>query len=342
MEDILVSIVVPVYNVEKYIDECIQSLIAQTYSEIEILLIDDGSTDSSGYKCDQWAAAEPHITAFHKSNEGLGYTRNYGMERAKGRFVVFVDSDDYVKYDMIEKMMEVQEKHDADTIITGWQRVKKDKVVYSENYPYEIYQGEDNKYKLLPRFIGSRPDCKDGLFQTACAKLYSLEIIRKYDLKFVSERDYQGEDMVFQFDYFRYCKKTVILSETPYYYRQNMESLTRRYKPLRFQCSKKMYDFMEERLISYGMGEYEKIRLGKFLLVAVMGALSQEVPGINHQTVRQTILNIEKIVNDEKLDEVLKNYPWKLLNIWQQCYFWMLKNKMIYLLYFYFWMKSFT
>lgn len=341
MEQELVSIVVPVYNVEKYLDECMESLVAQTYSKIEILLIDDGSTDNSGDKCDRWAAADPRIMAFHKQNEGLGFTRNYGVERAKGRFVVFMDSDDYIKRNMIEKMMEEQKKHNADTVIMGWNRVENGKVVYSQSYDYEICQGENNKYKLLPRLVGSAPGCRDGLFQTVCAKLYSAEIIRKYGLKFVSEREYQSEDMVFQLDYFRYCKNTVISSEVPYFYRKNMESLTKQYRRLKFEGSKKMYDFIEDRLISCEIQENEKLRLGKWFLIEIYGTLEQEVPRRNGQTVRQSISNIREIVNDEKLIKMLKSYPWRLLNIKQRCYFWMLKNKMIHLLYFYFWL-SFT
>lgn len=337
-----VSVIVPVYNVEQYLDECIESLVQQTYSNIEILLVDDGSTDNSGYKCDQWREKDQRITVFHKENEGLGFTRNYGMERANGRFVVFIDSDDYVKTDMIEKMMNEQKKCNADTVIAGWQGVADGKVCYLDEYPYEIYNGNDNKYKLLPRFIGSRPDCRDGLFQTACAKLYSLEIIRKYDLRFVSEREYQSEDMVFQFDYFRYCKRTVVSSETPYYYRRNMMSLTKSYKAAKFQESKKMYYYMEKKLQLYQIDANEKIRLGKWLLLEIYGALSQEVPKKNGQTMKQSIFRIKEIVNDDMINKALNEYPWKLLNIKQQCFFCMLRNKMVYLLYLYFWRISFT
>ncbi|MDY2639947.1 MAG: glycosyltransferase family A protein, partial [Ligilactobacillus salivarius] len=91
----LVSIIVPVYNVEKYLIECLNSLVNQTYSNIEILLIDDGSKDSSGEICDDFAAKYKNVYSYHKKNSGLGLTRNYGMSLIKGEYVTFVDSDDY-------------------------------------------------------------------------------------------------------------------------------------------------------------------------------------------------------------------------------------------------------
>lgn len=98
----MVSIVVPVYNVEKYLDKCVQSLVNQTYKDIEILLIDDGSTDNSGQMCDEYAKQDNRITVYHKENGGLSDARNYGMDRAMGEYILFVDSDDYIELDMVE------------------------------------------------------------------------------------------------------------------------------------------------------------------------------------------------------------------------------------------------
>ncbi|MBQ5852329.1 MAG: glycosyltransferase family 2 protein, partial [Lachnospiraceae bacterium] len=98
----MISIVVPVYNVEKYLERCVDSLINQTYENIEILLIDDGSKDNSGQMCDEYANKDSRITVYHKENGGLSDARNYGMDRAKGEYIIFIDSDDYVEPNMME------------------------------------------------------------------------------------------------------------------------------------------------------------------------------------------------------------------------------------------------
>jgi len=112
----LVSVVVPVYNVEKYVDRCLESIVNQSYRNIEILLIDDGSTDDSGRICDLWAAKDCRICVYHKENEGLGSARNLGIERAKGEYIAFIDSDDWWELDLVEKMITVGESKKADLI----------------------------------------------------------------------------------------------------------------------------------------------------------------------------------------------------------------------------------
>lgn len=103
----MVSIIVPVYNTEKYLKDCLESLVKQTYDKIEIILVDDGSTDSSGKICDKWAKIDDRIHVYHKKNEGVSRARNYGIQRAKGEKLVFIDSDDMLTLNAIECMVEV-------------------------------------------------------------------------------------------------------------------------------------------------------------------------------------------------------------------------------------------
>ena len=104
-EQYLVSIIVPVYNIEKYILECIQSLVNQTYTNLQIILVDDGSKDNSGIICDEWAAKDQRIEVIHKVNGGLSDARNAGLDKVKGEYIFFVDGDDYVLDDFVESIM---------------------------------------------------------------------------------------------------------------------------------------------------------------------------------------------------------------------------------------------
>ena len=112
-----VSIIVPVYNVEEYLDECVQSIISQTFSNIEIVLVDDGSTDSSGMICDCWAEKDKRITVVHKQNAGLSSARNTGIELAQGKYIIFVDSDDcWIGEKSLSQLYDIAESHDADVV----------------------------------------------------------------------------------------------------------------------------------------------------------------------------------------------------------------------------------
>ena len=109
----LISVIVPVYNVENYLKRCLDSIINQTYQNIEIILIDDGSTDNSGNLCEDYKKIDNRIKVVHKTNGGLSDARNTGIKKAKGKYITFVDSDDYVEYDYVEYLYNLIKKYDT-------------------------------------------------------------------------------------------------------------------------------------------------------------------------------------------------------------------------------------
>ena len=115
----LVSVVVPVYNVEKFLDRCLKSIVEQTYKNLEIILVDDGSTDTCSSICDDWAKKDKRISVIHKLNQGLGYARNTGIEAATGRYILFVDSDDYIHSELTEKCVVSLKETKADLVMFG-------------------------------------------------------------------------------------------------------------------------------------------------------------------------------------------------------------------------------
>ena len=125
------SVLVPVYNVEKYVGECIESVLGQSYNNFELILVDDGSTDRSGALCDEYAAKDSRIRVFHKENAGLLHTRRFGIERATGDVFVFLDSDDSLKPDALEKIGCTMEKYGCDCVVYGLERFSGDKVLYT-------------------------------------------------------------------------------------------------------------------------------------------------------------------------------------------------------------------
>ena len=113
----MISVIVPVYNVEKYLDRCVKSILSQSFSDFELLLVDDGSPDRCGEMCDEYAKGDSRIKAFHKRNGGLSDARNFGIEKALGEYLMFVDSDDYIHEQMLETLHRLITENDADLAV---------------------------------------------------------------------------------------------------------------------------------------------------------------------------------------------------------------------------------
>ncbi len=143
-----VSVIVPVYNVEPYIDKCLASLVAQTYPSVEIVVIDDGSQDHSGEICDRYAASYAQVHCLHQSNHGLSEARNRGLHLAKGDYLMFVDSDDYVEEQMIERMMEALLQHQADIAVCSYWLEYPFFTLRKTMAPYQVW-GQKEALQLL-------------------------------------------------------------------------------------------------------------------------------------------------------------------------------------------------
>ncbi len=169
MIDSKVSVIVPVYNTEKLISRCIDSILSQTYKNFELLLVDDGSTDGSGAIIDEYAAGDERVFAFHKENGGQGSARNLALERARGDFLAFVDSDDYIECDMLEKMISAIFEKDADICICGLATLTAGKLILSDTYPApHVYE---SPRELLLDYITTL-----NVFTGMCNKLYKKEL----------------------------------------------------------------------------------------------------------------------------------------------------------------------
>lgn len=179
MEVGLVSIVLPIYNVEKYLDRCIESVVRQTYNNLEIILVDDGSPDGCPQKCDEWAKKDKRIKVIHKNNAGLGYARNTGIENASGEYICFFDSDDYVAPDTIEKAYTTAKTSNSDMVLFGHYDVDaQGKIVkaYMPTTPKESYEGSEVQEVLLPDLISDDPETGNStnLWLSDCFCLYSI------------------------------------------------------------------------------------------------------------------------------------------------------------------------
>lgn len=332
--NVLVSIIIPVYNVEQYIRTCMDSVICQTYTNLEILLIDDGSTDNSLMICREYEKYDTRIRVYHKSNEGLGLTRNYGLTRVKGKYVTFLDSDDYLGSDAVYDMVDVAEKEKADLVIAGFKKVTNEKkVLYTEKYKNEIFIGEQVKNDLLPRMIGSKPEKKDSIFRMACGKLYLVSRIIENHIEFLSERTVMSEDLAFQIELLPMLEKAVVISEEIYYYRQNPSSITARYEQSRFDRSVRMYQYVLDKIKEKGLPIDSELRAQKMLFVHLFGALRQEDPLASGKKRSECIKSISNILQNEVLQNIVISYPVNKLDTKQKIFIFLVRHRMKYCIY---------
>lgn len=210
----MISIVVPVYNCEAFLDQCLQSILDQSHTDLEVLLINDGSVDGSGAICDRHGASDARVRVFHRTNEGVSSARNLGIEQARGEFLMFVDADDYVESRFVSAMLAAIQGHDV--AACGYDRVRPGgSQPFGLGYSGEIPMERFFEHSLCTQLIGGG----------CCNKLFRMQLVREAGLSF-DTRIAVGEDMLFLVRYFRVCRSAGYVGDVLYHYRFNEVSAT--------------------------------------------------------------------------------------------------------------------
>lgn len=274
-----VSIIVPVYNAEKVLTDCVDSIIKQTYNNWELWLVDDGSKDSSGVLCDEYVKKDDRIRVVHKVNEGVSIARNTGLERANGEYVFFVDSDDYLESETVEKAMKEALKYEADVVMFGF--------FYHCKETGEITQNQIDKL-----FVGDKMEFVSDLFRETFGKellnppwnkFVKKSFLDLNDIKFISEFSI-CEDMIFTMDILDKAEKIVFLNESLYHYiYKKGDNLVNRFHS-------NFYD---------ALSVYVK-KTERFL--AENNAVQETVTMVNSFYVNQTIAYVKKIYSGSGYD----------------------------------------
>ena len=211
-----ISIVIPVYNVEKYIRKCLDSVVNQTFGDLEIILVDDGSSDSSGDICDEYARQDSRINVIHKKNGGLSEARNTGIEVATGEFIAFVDSDDYIALNMIQTLYDNIERDKADIAVCGIMNVYREHTWPQCKENTHFICGNVEGFRLL--LVGEK------IPGSICNKLLRTELIK--EIRFPSGKHY--EDIFFHTDLMQVIDKISVDTTPLYYYVHRRDSVTTR------------------------------------------------------------------------------------------------------------------
>ncbi len=213
-----VSILVPVYNAEKTLDRCVDSILNQEYRDFELLLLDDGSTDGSGRICDAYAAKDPRVRVFHKANSGVSDTRNQGIAQARGKYLQFADSDDWFTPEATKFLVQAITEHGCDMVIADFYRVVGERVSQKGSIEEEgVLEQADFAVKMMQRPA-------DFYYGVLWNKLYKRSIIQKHRLRMDSSVSW-CEDFMFNLEYVRHAKKIYALRIPVYYYVKTKGSL---------------------------------------------------------------------------------------------------------------------
>lgn len=228
--DVMISIIVPIYKVEKYLPQCIESIVNQTYSNLEIILVNDGSPDRCGEICDKYAENDNRIKVVHKPNGGLVSARKAGVQIASGEYIAFVDGDDWIDKTLYQEMNHCLNSDDIDIVCAGFIQVNGDeRVKYSNHFSSGTYDRSDIKNIILPELLCIKASYESGIVSAVWNKLFKTELIKDCIFS-IDEKVTLGEDAICSYSCIINANKIIICNEVyGYYYRYNIEAMTKAY-----------------------------------------------------------------------------------------------------------------
>ena len=314
-----ISVIIPVYKVEPYLRQCLDSVIDQTYNDLEIILIDDGSPDNCGAICDEYAAKDDRIIVIHKENGGLSAARNDGIARATGEWLAFVDSDDWCEPTMYEKAAAKAKETDADIVMfslfqnskSGEERIH----AFSKEFVSED-AGLIEKLQLSVLDKSQIPFTKDHRWGQGFPwdKLFRRSMIEYNHLRF-AENVRAHEDVIFNIHAFQFAKKVAFFDEPLYHWRMNAGSIGHKYMPDRPDVDRAVYQEMIDIGHRYGLGEEDyhavNVRMVNTLLeLGYQCYFNPQHGGRPLQNIRQ----LQKELDSEPFATAWKEVQWSRLS----------------------------
>lgn len=307
----IISVIIPIFNVEKYLRQCVDSVLHQTYKGLEIILVDDGSPDSCGKICDEYRQKDNRIKVIHKKNAGLGEARNTGLDVATGEYIYFIDSDDWMEPNMLQTLLNELKNENADFVMCGFKRCAYglEPVIDHHTEQKQTFIKQEVMEKLLLPMVAQRSEVREDYTINMCVwtNLYKRSIIDKNHIRFLSERRYLSEDICFNLEYLIHTQCAVLLSDTFYCYRYNPTSLTCRYKGAEYEMLVGLYAEVckiVDRIHIKGEPEFRKQRFFITKTREILFRLAN-----SNLSFSERVAICKKILSDDILQRVLKEYP---------------------------------
>lgn len=311
----MISIVVPVYNVEKYLVRCLDSILAQTYKNWECILVDDESSDGSGRICDIYAERDDRFYVMHKSNSGANLSRKEGFKIARGEYITFIDSDDYLESTMLEKLISVALLHKNDMVICEWYVDNDNKSKHIQlNLPYNSISKKDILEKYIVPSVWGMP----GSIFIPCflwCRIVKKSLVSEW--MFVSEREYLPEDLILQLNISLHVESVGLIREPLYHYCVNDNSLTTGYTDCAFKKRINCYNYVKKFCVSNHIWLDEvRHRMDWFILCAAnfvaVNSCLQDKYGYIMRNLHEVFSNteVQRVFNSRelRLDSFIKRF----------------------------------
>ncbi|MFV0635182.1 glycosyltransferase family 2 protein [Mitsuokella sp. WILCCON 0060] len=297
-----ISVIVPVYNAEKYLDRCVKSILGQTFSDIELILVDDGSPDKSGELCDRWAKEDNRVRVIHQENAGAGAARNAGLAIARGHYINFVDSDDWIAPQMYEILYKLIRRTSAPIAMTGMIS----KTHYEEPVSLDItevqYTIKDTK-GMLKRFF--RVNGEDSSIISTCGRLIDKKILQNF--RFIEGTI--SEDVSAAFFMCVHSPKTIVIHEPMYIYFQNNSGVTKSKVTKRdfeyIKAFQRIYKFIKENIPEFSYYAEMNVLRSQFTILSKMKLYGYDK---NDTEVKNSYSSLKKIVRSN----LFKLMKWKM------------------------------
>lgn len=320
------SIIVPIFNGEKYLHKCIDSILSQQYTDFELILIDDGSTDDSLSICNEYAGADSRVVVHHKENEGLVAARKSGVSLAKGDYIGFVDCDDFIDANMYSDLMNAAEKDKSDMVSSG---IIIDFISHSKvepnNFPEGFYDEEAVKNEVIPRMLIHSGFVKYGIIPGVVTKVFRRSILENA-LPNVSDRLTIGEDVAITAYSMMNVKSLSVINTAGYHYVQHENSMAKAFNPKRIEKISDLYSCISK----IEEESYQK-QVNLYMCYLIFNALADCVKkgGYSRKEARNEIKNILK---SDVSAKVFKNADISRLSLKNKVKFFLMKYKLISLL----------
>jgi glycosyltransferase involved in cell wall biosynthesis len=278
----LVSIIIPIYNSEAFLDKCIQSAVNQSYKNIEIILVDDGSIDSSGEICDNYSSIDNRIKTIHKNNGGLVSSRKTGLIASTGEYVLYIDGDDWIELNLIEHYIEQIRKYNADVVVSSHiVNLEGREDILMNSLPSGVYNKEALKSIVYPKMLYTGKFAQFGVFSYSWGKLYRKEILLENQLK-VDENITMGEDALCLYPTLLDTNILVISEQPGYHYRQRADSQMKTLRKIEMSKMQKVYDDLKNTFSDKGVLDIMLPQLQYYLLSLLI--INTEGPNIDNIT----------------------------------------------------------
>lgn len=313
-----VSIIVPVYNAEKTLSRCARSLLNQTCSSLELILVDDGSTDQSPAICDTLAANDSRVHVLHIANAGPAAARNAGLDAAHGTYIGFADADDWVEPDMFAALYEQALKTDADLAVCDYWMDKPGHSAVCKPFPGDsrLFSAEAIRAHILPYFFGYAPT-ELASFTEHCpfadtrsyvwCCLYRTSVIAEHQLRFPDEKQFYTEDNLFNLLMVSHTSRAVYLARPLYHYVEQASTFTGRFQPFYLDCRLRKYGFLEKFAAESDLREEAAKRLPRKICAETPTLLNYYAA--NAPSFSEKLRSVRRILREPSITHALSDVP---------------------------------